>query len=486
MVRRTAELFLLDAEDFESLWAKYGVNGYWNEKDFQKHEAFKQYCIDNDIAMPKWFDKIGERFYDEKVNVDFVTKEPRREEDGSLAPFNYGTGFYHRAMSNNSIGFVTKPSKKFLEFVVELMKTTGEPGFINLYEVSRRRLAAMGIFDPKIIVEYAKRLGVNPCAEILLESKGVCNLTTVNAKAFVVKNEKGQDALDFEGLIAAQLRSVRAGIRMTLVELELPEWNAIQKRDTLIGPSITMWKDMIDLCNFTEAGEAKLLREMSEAMRAEVLSYSKQLRIPAPLLDMTVKPEGTLTQTFGGGSPGLHIAHSEYYIRRVRINASDALAKTVMQLKGWTVNAENGTPGTTREERLANASTIVVDFPVYSGTKRTRDTQNVADQFETYFRFQDNYTAHNSSNTINVRDDEWDNVLDIVYDNWDNFVGVSFLAHDGGTYQLAPYEEISKEQYEKIVAEMQPFDMSILTALETGEESDAGEQDCKDGMCGIR
>ena len=36
--------------------------------------------------------------------------------------------------------------------------------------------------------------------------------------------------------------------------------------------------------------------------------------------------------------------------------------------------------------------------------------------------FQENYTHHNSSNTISVKDDEWGKALDIVYDNWDNFI----------------------------------------------------------------
>lgn len=484
-VRRTAEIFLFDAEDYESLWAKYGVNGYWKESDFKKHEALGEYCKKNNIKVPAWFEKIGVRNYDEKVNVDFVTKEPRREEDGSLSPYNFGTGFYHRAMSNNSIAFIDKPSKKFLEFVFEMMKTTGEPGFINLYEAARRRLAEVGITNPKIIRKYAKLIGLNPCAEILLFSKGVCNLTTINAKAFVRK-VMGKYYLDREALLEAQRRSTRAGIRMTLVTLELPEWDKVQKTDRLIGPSVTMWKDMIDLCQFNEYEEAELLRDMQGAIREESFRYSKQLRIAAPLLDTTVKPEGTITQVFGGGSAGLHNAHSEYFIRRVRINADDALAKTARQLKGWNVNPENGTPGNSYEEKMKNATTLVIDFPVHSGAKKTRDDASVKEQFDTYFRFQKNYTSHNSSNTITVRDDEWTTACEIVYENWDNFVGVSFLAHDGGTYQLPPYEAITKEQYEKLRDEMQEFPMYLLNEFETGADSDIDGSDCENGICPIR
>jgi ribonucleoside-triphosphate reductase (thioredoxin) len=485
-VRRTAEIFLFDADDFESLWAKYGVNGYWKEADFKKHEALKAYCEEKGIQTPEWFDKIGVRNYDETVNVDFVTKEPRREEDGSLSPFNYGTGFYHRAMSNNSIAFIDKPSFAFLDFVFEMMKTTGEPGFINLYEAARRRLVHMGITNPTIIRNYAKLIGLNPCAEILLSTYGVCNLTTVNAKAFAVEVQ-GRYFLDRAGLLDAFRRSARAGLRMTLVELELPHWAEVQNRDRLIGPSVTCWKDMLALCGYDADDEAELLQAMNDVVKEESAIYAKALRVSQPLLDTTVKPEGTLTQVFGGGSSGLHYAHSEYFIRRVRINAEDSLAKAVLAHEGWTVNPENGTQGATREEKMQNARTLVIDFPVHSGTKVTKDDVSVAEQFKTYFRFQKKYTSHNSSNTITVRDNEWSVARDIVWKNWENFVGVSFLAHDGGTYQLPPYEAITKEQYENIVAQMTEFDIDVLTELETGAESDLdGAESCENGICPIR
>lgn len=484
-VRRTAEIFLFDAADFECLWAKYGVNGYWKESDFKKHEALGEYCFLNGIKTPDWFDAIGVRSYDEAFNLDFVTKEPRREADGSLSPYNIGTGFYHRAMSNNSIAFIEKPSFEFLDFVFELMKTTGEPGFVNLYEAARRRLKPMGITNPEIIKAYAKFIGLNPCGEILLHTYGVCNLTTVNAKAFVL-NVGGRNILDKDGLLEAQRRSTRAGIRMTLVELELPHWNAVQVRDRLIGPSLTCWKDMISLCGFDEQDEMELLQDLRYATEKESANYARQLRVAQPLLDTTLKPEGTLTQVFGGGSAGLHEAHSEYFIRRVRINADDALAKTVIQHKGWTVNPENGTPGDTYEEKMKNASTYVIDFPVHAGSKKTRDDVSVEEQFATYFRFQKHYTNHNSSNTITVRDNEWHVARDIVWECWDSFVGVSFLAHDGGTYQLPPYEAITKEQYEELKDRMQDFDISVLTALETDGETDLANDGCDNGICPIR
>ena len=160
---------------------------------------------------------------------------------------------------------------------------------------------------------------------------------------------------------------------------------------------------------------------------------------------------------------------------------------------GWTVHAEVGTEGHADVEMLAKPEiiekgrTLVIDFPVASGAEKTKDDVHVAEQFDTYFRFQRDYTEHNSSNTIHVRPDEWSEAESIVYDNWDDFVGVSFLAHDGGTYMLAPYEAISKEEYERLSEGMTKLDPKILEQYETGEDSDLDGMDgCEGGVCPIR
>jgi ribonucleoside-triphosphate reductase (thioredoxin) len=439
-VRRTAEIFLFDADDYECLLAKYGINGIWTEEQLAQHRKVRAMLEARGIC-PKWMydiDKVG---------------------DGRF-------GLDHRRMSNNSIAFETKPDREFLNLVFEIMQLEGEPGFINLEEARRRRPNAEGL---------------NPCAEILLDSYGVCNLTTVNVTQFV--NENG---LDIRGLMEAQAMSARAGLRMTLVTLELPHWDVVQQRDRLLGTSLTGWKDAMAALGYDEIRERGLLAQLGEMARVAAESYAKELRVSAPLLVTTVKPEGTLSQVAGGVSSGLHWSHSPYYIRRIRINAADPLARAVIDL-GWPVHPEVGTPGETEEERMANARTLVIDFPVASGATRTKDDVSAAEQFETYFRFQRYYTEHNSSNTITVRPHEWPEVERIVYENWDDFVGVSFLALDGGTYQLAPYEAITREQYEELKARMKPFDPAVLQRYETDGQSELDvNDDCSTGACPIR
>lgn len=493
-VRRTAEIFLIDGmEDVESIFAKYGLNGFWTEEMFERHDAIMAEADRLGLKVPESARNAGIRKHG--VSVDGITKQfdneteakAYAEETGGfyMFPMNLGTGFHHRRMSNNSVAFKTKPEKELLHFIFLMMKAEGEPAFINLEELARRRFRQLGITNPtrEQMEDAMEKLGMNPCAEILLWTYGVCNLTTIDVSKFV-KNGK----LDRKGLLEAQRRSSRAGLRMTLVELELPHWSKRQQIDRLLGLSLTGWKDAMGQLGFSREQEAKLLRDLRKAGREEADAYARKLRVTTPLLTTTVKPEGTISQVAGGVSSGLHYAHSEYFIRRIRIASQDPLAKAVQAHEGWTVNAEVGTEGETREEQLKNARTLVIDFPVYSGADVTKDDVDVDEQFDTYFMFQEHYSEHNSSNTITVKPHEWERAEERVWSGWDNFVGVSFLAHDGGSYFLAPYEKCDQETYEKLKEQMQDFDINILAQFEVGstEDFDIGQDGCESGICPVR
>ena len=449
-VRRTAEIFLCDAEDWECILAKYGINGIWDEEHHNK------VCMKlRDVLgyLPTWMD-----------NFELFNPEARP--------------LHHRRMSNNSVGFHKKPTREMLNLLFTIMQSEGEPGFVNLEEANRRRPNAKGL---------------NPCAEILLDSYGVCNLTTVNVDAFVQRTERvieeleeaglerSEYALDFAGLAQAQALSTRAGLRMTCLDLELPHWDAVHKRDRLIGTSLTGWKDAIAKLGYGSEQEYQLLNILEKIVNDEVLKYATLLRIPLPLVSTTIKPEGTLSQVAGGVSSGLHHSHSPFYIRRIRVNASDSLAKLAVELD-WTVNPEVGT------EDPKNPRTLVIDFPVASGATKTKDDVYVDEQFDTYFAFQEHYTQHNSSNTIHLRPDEWERAEERVWEGWDSFVGVSFLAYDGGSYALAPYEAITEEQYHELKAKMKPFSYDLLVEFEGKGLSDLEEDtvDCSTGACPTR
>ena len=137
-VRRTAEIFIFDEDDYESMFAKYGMNGIWTEAQLAQHKKVGK-RLDKLGIKPAWFDDLD------------IGK--RRE------------GIDHRRMSNNSIGFIEKPEKEFMDLVFEMMQLEGEPGFVNLGEAARRVLATLGNDKPnkKEIADKAYNLGLNPC-----------------------------------------------------------------------------------------------------------------------------------------------------------------------------------------------------------------------------------------------------------------------------------------------------------------------------------
>jgi ribonucleoside-triphosphate reductase len=377
------------------------------------------------------------------------------------APYHPGRpNLGHRRLSNNSMAFLQKPSQDMLHLIFLMIQLDGEPGFINLEAARKRR-------------ENVE--GVNPCGEILLDSKQQCNLTTVNVCAF-----QQDGAFDLEGARRAQALSARAGLRMTLVDLELPRWNEKHKRDRLTGCSLTGVQDAF--ARMPKEEQNTVLETLSRTAREAAAEYAHILRIPAPLLVTTIKPEGTLSLVAGGVSPGLHNAHAPYFIRRIRISSDDALAKAALAM-GWKVRPEVGTPG----DAMENARTLVIDFPVASGAQVTKGDVPALAQLDRYMQFQEHYTQHNSSNTITVKPQEWEGMEAAIASMWDSFVGVSFLAYDGGTYQLPPYETITPQEYEALAKEGKPFDPAVLAAYESaGAPSDIQDDDCVNGACPIR
>lgn len=364
----------------------------------------------------------------------------------------------HRQMSNNSIYYRKKPTREMLHWHIQQMRYSGEPGWINEEAGKKRR--------PNFN-------GCNPCGEILLDSHGLCNLTTLNVMGFV-KDGK----LDEKGLLEAQRLSARAGYRMTCRELEIHRWNVVQERDRLLGCSLTGWQDMVNATSMSREDQVDLLEKLRRAAHEAADKIAARLGEKKPLLVTTVKPEGTLS-LLPSVSSGVHYSHAPYYIRRVRISASDPLCKVCEDLE-YPVFPEVG-------QDPENPVTKVVEFPVKAPAGIVKADVTAIQQLENYLMFMKHYVDHNCSITVHVRDNEWEEVEDWVWDHWDDIVALSFLSYDDSFYELLPYEEISQEEYEKRKAAMRPFNPSILTKYEYEEtDLDIGDSECVNGVCPVR
>lgn len=392
------------------------------------------------------------------------------DEECVHAKDNIQPGMEHRYMSNNSIFQEERPSREKIHELFNSIRTSGEPGIINVAEAKRRR------------ADFA---GVNPCCEIILPPNAVCNLTTVNMVAFADK----QGNVDWDSLEEAFVLSARAGYRMTCVDLELEGWNVAHHRDRLTGCSMTGWQDFIaKMSNDTfvrAGGKAGILKWLRNVIHEAGEDIASELKTPVPLLMTALKPEGSLSLVANGVSPGVHWQHSPYFIRRIRVNAHDPLALTAKEL-GWQIHPEVG-------QDIETATTLVIDFPVHSPSEVTKADIPAVEQLKEYILFQTFYTDMNTSNTITVKPDEWEEVEDFVYNHWDDMLGVTFLELNSTYYPLMPYEECTKEEYEELKSKMKPFDPDLLNAMELSSRNMGKEfeilddrAECSQGVCPIR
>jgi hypothetical protein len=235
--------------------------------------------------------------------------------------------------------------------------------------------------------------------------------------------------------------------------------------------------------------------------------------IPMPAAITCVKPSGTVSQLVDSSS-GLHPRFAKHYIRRYRISSSDPLFRMVRD-QGVPVSPENGQrkqdyvkairaydAAENKVEGMKQARSIcpifdldgwspdkvntwVVSFPVAAPKKAiTVEDVTAIDQLEWYKKIQKNWCEHNASITVYVRDEEWLSVGDWVYKNWDIVNGVSFLPLDGSVYEQAPYEKITKEEYEKTLKSFPKIDYSELGRYETEDNTEGAKSlACQSGAC---
>lgn len=364
----------------------------------------------------------------------------------------------HRKMSNNSILYNHRPTLERIKEIIDSIKVNGEPGFINGAEALRRKPTFKGC---------------NPCGEILLQSKQCCNLTTNNLMGFV-----NGSVLDEEKLKETLKLSTRVAIRMTLVDVELPEWNRVMQEDRIIGISLTGMMDMLNKTAMSNAYLGDLLAMLRDEVHKEGKRYSAELNIQAPKLMTTIKPEGSLSM-LPCVSSGIHFAHSNYYIRRIRISATDPLYKMIEAQGSFPIYNENG-------QTDEDCSIKVIEFPIKAPEGRTKYDVGAIEQLELYKMSMKSWSDHNSSITVHVREHEWEDVTQWLYDNFDYVVGITFLPLMEETYPLLPYETTSREDYEERIRQVKPINYELLARYDNNEQHDIIDAECDTGACPIR
>ena len=377
-----------------------------------------------------------------------------------------------RSMANNSAVYNQKPSaSEFLDEWIELIKSgTGERGIFNrgglMTQLPKRRIdnwKKAGIIDDQNVIVGLP--GSNPCGEITLRSKQFCNLTSM-----VVRPNDSVEELKRKVRIATILGTYQA--TLTNFGYLSKEWKDNCDEEALLGVSITGYYD--NKIIRTE----EVLNVLREHAIETNLDYSKKFGINHSTCITTIKPHGNSGQLLYVGS-GMHPWYAKYFIRRVRIATNDPLFQLIKD-QGVPSKAEVG-------YSTANSTVAVLEFPIKAPEDAiTRNEVTAIDLLEEWKRLKVNYIEHNPSVTIYVGADEWIKVANFVYENWDIVGGLSFLPRSEHVYQLAPYEEITEEEYEKRVKEIKHIDFSKLMYYEQDDNTTgAKEFACVSGVCSI-
>jgi ribonucleoside-diphosphate reductase alpha chain len=368
-----------------------------------------------------------------------------------------------RMLANNSACYTEKPDMDtFMREWMALMESkSGERGIFNR-ESAKKIAKKHGRRDPE------HEFGCNPCSEILLRSMQFCNLSEV-----VVRAEDTIESLKRKIRLAVIIGTMQS--TLTKFRYLRPKWSENTEEECLLGVSLTGILDNSLMAG--KEGKKALVAVLEELRNYSVevnAEWAEKLGVNQSVAVTCVKPSGTVSQLVDCSS-GIHPRFSPYYVRTVRADKKDPLCQMMTEM-GFPVEDEINKPD----------HTSVFSFPVKSpDCSIISEDFNAIEHLELWRTYQVHWCEHKPSVTIYVRDHEWMEVGAWVYKHWDLVSGISFLPHTGHTYQQAPYQECTEEEYTELMEKM-PKDVN-WDNLSKYEEYDQtiGSQtlSCTGGSC---
>lgn len=329
-----------------------------------------------------------------------------------------------------------------------------------------KRVQASGCGEPGVYWTNNADWGTNPCCEISLRACQFCNLTEVNAS-----DVESQEDLNNRAKAASLIGTLQAGY--TDFHYLRPIWKETTEAEALVG------------IGMTGIGSGKVSNlDLDEASR-KVVEENKRVALliginPAARTT-TVKPSGTSSLVVGSSS-GIHAWYGEYYIRRMRLGKDEALYQYLLA----------NIPELVEDDQF-NTSGAVASFPQKAPEGAILRTESMFELLERVRDFNLDWVrgghisgdnTHNVSCTISVKENEWAALTLWMWENRADYNGISVLPYDGGTYIQAPFEECTKEDYERLEEHLRAID---LTQVREGEDNTnlSGEAACAGGLCEI-
>ena len=335
--------------------------------------------------------------------------------------------------------------------------------FMNLWE----RVEKSGAGEPGIYFNNDKDWGTNPCCEIALRPYQFCNLCEVN-----VSDLESQEDLNNRVKAAAFIGTLQAGYTDFHYLREV--WQETTEKDALIGVSMT------GIGSGTVLGYD--MEKAAQVVKRENTRVAKLIGINKAARCTTVKPAGTTSLALGTSS-GIHALHNDYYVRRIRVGKNEAIYNYLSTYH----------PELIEDEYFRPHDTAVISIPQKAPEGAILRTESSFDLLERVKKIATEWVkpghrkgsnTHNVSATISLKPEEWKPAGEWMWDNRDHYNGLSVLPYDGGTYTQAPFEDISKAQYETMMESLNQVNLSKI--VETTDETDlSGELACAGGACEI-
>ena len=330
-----------------------------------------------------------------------------------------------------------------------------------------KRIELSGAGEPGIYLSNDKDWGTNPCCEIGLRPYQFCNLCEVNASDIDSQE-------DFEKRVkgAAFIGTLQAGY--TDFHYLRDVWKRTTEKDALIGVGMTGIGSGVVL-GYDMKAAAEAVKEENERV-ANLIGINKAARTT------TVKPSGTSSLVLGTSS-GIHAWHNDYYLRRIRVGKNEAI---------YSYLAINH-PELVEDEYFRPHDTAVITIPQMSPEGSILRYESVFQMLERVKKVSQEWirpghrggqNSHNVSATVSIKEDEWDLVGDWMWKNRKFYNGLSVLPYNGGTYTQAPFEDCTKEDFERLSATLKNVDLTKVIELQDNTDL-RGEAACAGGACEI-
>lgn len=376
---------------------------------------------------------------------------------------NWWENHSYRALANNSAVYNEKPNLgRFLQEWTSLYNSfSGERGILN-----RQALNSVCNRAGRSVPE-GTYLGTNPCSEIILRPMQFCNLSTI-----VVKPNDSKMDIRRKLEMATILGTIQS--KFTYFPYLRNKWKENSEEERLLGVSMTGIFDNAFMCGAVSPYELiNFLQTLRDVAQDVNLQWSMKINTEPSKSITCVKPEGT-TSCLAGCASGLHPQYAPYYIRRVRLDKKDPL---------YHLMKDQGVPC---EDCVNNPDSTAVFSFAMSAPRGAKTTQSLtAETHLILWRiYADYYCEHKPSVTINYTDEEFLRLGATVYEQFDYISGVSFLPKSEHTYQQAPFEEISEEQFNEFP--QIDVDFTLLQAYEQEDTTKSShELACTAGGCVI-